>query len=255
MQLVISQRVFDRFSSLFKPFLNKVVILLHPTGDDWANCIMAAAYVDAAAMTAVSSVTTLESRERRRPPSSLNGFPVSSKETTRAWTFLLKAFFSTGLCSWCSMQSVLLTAMLCSNLLSKQAICGPAVIHTLKAPGKSYCTSISFHHCIVLLMCLVKGYGWERTTRFLHNKSTIAKGLIHWWVPPSELSHVTDNKLVKGEKHGNSLECSAPTPAYISNMQTVFWTSLQMSHCCPPCSQMLCDAVCRVQQQWNFMPR
>ena len=25
------------FSSVFEPFLNKVVVLLHPTGDDWAN--------------------------------------------------------------------------------------------------------------------------------------------------------------------------------------------------------------------------
>ena len=34
MQLVRSQRLFGWFCSLFEPFLNKVVILLYPTGDD-----------------------------------------------------------------------------------------------------------------------------------------------------------------------------------------------------------------------------
>ena len=38
MQLFLLQRLFAWFCSLFEPFLNKVVILLHPTGDDWANC-------------------------------------------------------------------------------------------------------------------------------------------------------------------------------------------------------------------------
>ena len=33
MQLVLLQRLFDRFCSLFEPFLNKVM-LLYPTGDD-----------------------------------------------------------------------------------------------------------------------------------------------------------------------------------------------------------------------------
>ena len=64
--------------------------------------------------------------------------------------------------------------------------------------GKSYCTSTSFYHRIALLMCLVMAYGWERTTHFLKNKSTIAKGFIHWWVPP--IWHMsrryTDNHLV-----------------------------------------------------------
>ena len=38
MQLVLSQRLFDWLCSLLEPFLNTVVVLLYPTGDDWANC-------------------------------------------------------------------------------------------------------------------------------------------------------------------------------------------------------------------------
>ena len=38
MQLVLSQRLFDWFCSIFEPFLNKFVILLYPTGDEWAKC-------------------------------------------------------------------------------------------------------------------------------------------------------------------------------------------------------------------------
>ena len=42
--------------------------------------------------------------------------------------------------------------------------------------GKSYCASTSFCHCVALLMCLVMRYGWERTTRFLHNSEVSCQG-------------------------------------------------------------------------------
>ena len=69
MQLVLSQRLFDWFS-LFEPFRNKVVILLYLT--------------ELTAEMAAASTMTLESRAKRHPPSSSNGFPASSKETRRA---------------------------------------------------------------------------------------------------------------------------------------------------------------------------
>ena len=140
-QLVFSHRLFDWFCSLLEPFLNKVVISLYPTGDDWANC----------------------SHDSRN----YNDFGVQGKEASSIvfkWISSfpkrnnksLNVYFSWRLFAR-SMQSALSDVMLCSKPLSKRAICGPAVTHCRKSTwiaGKSCCTSISFYHRITLLMCL-----------------------------------------------------------------------------------------------------
>ena len=132
--------------------------------------------------------------------------------------------------------------------------------------GKSYCTSISFYHRITLLMCLV--------ICLCTTKSTIAKGVIHWWVPPSWHICLKGTPITiwrswcrQGQNSNNNMvtalsvslwtgwsmqlgwiewteECSAPSPVHSSSMETlavpdVSWTSFQMSHFCTPFSQML----------------
>ena len=125
MELVLSQRLFEWFCSLFEPFLNKVVILLYPTGDDWANSSHGSrVYSD-------FGVQGTRGTLHRYQMDFL--FPQKTQQELERLS-QLKAFCSAWLCSWWSMQSALLDVMLCSKLLSKRATCGPAVTHRLKAP-------------------------------------------------------------------------------------------------------------------------
>ena len=124
----------------------------------------------------------------------------------------LKAFCGAWLCLWWSMQSALLDIVLCSKLLSKLAICGPAVTHRLKAPGQlASPTAPPFAFTIACATNSTHVLGHV----LVHNKSTIAIGLIHWWVPPSwhMSQRYTDNHLAQlmssrakqqQQQHGNS---------------------------------------------------
>ena len=218
---------------------------------------------------AVASTVTLESRAKRHPSSSLTGFPASSKET-RTWTFILKAFCGAGLCSWWSMQSALLDVMLCSKLLSKRTICGPEVTHRLKALGLlASPTALPFPFTIALHCSCAWSWAMVEKGRHVFCKTN----------PPLQKALYTDGCLRgdtchegtlitiwcswcgQGQNNNNMVtalsvfewtdwtlqfgwtewieECSAPTLAHSSNMQTlaapdVFSTSLQMPHFCLP---------------------
>ena len=73
MQLVLSQRLFDWVCSLFGPFLNKVVTLLYPTGDDWANCSHGSRVYNDFGVQGEEALSS-------------NGFPASSEETPSGLT-------------------------------------------------------------------------------------------------------------------------------------------------------------------------
>ena len=184
------------------------------------------------------------------------------------------------------MQSALLDVMLCSKLLSKRAICGPAVTHCLKASGflasptaSPFPFTIALHcSCAWSCACAQQINHCKRLDTLMvisvqARVDTCHKGtLITMWgrwcrqgqnnnnmVTALSVSVWTRWSMQFGWIEWTE-ECSAPTPAHSSNMETlaapdVSWTSLQMSHFCPPFSQMLCAARCRVQQQWSFMPR
>ena len=113
-----------------------------------------------------SSTISLVSKAKRHSPSSSNGFPASSNAETRASTSLVKAFCTDGICSWWSFSLSCESKSSCSKLLTKHAISGPAVTHLIKSAGllvKSQSTSITFHCCIALFMCMIKSCCRERT--------------------------------------------------------------------------------------------
>ena len=154
--LFFSQRAVDWFCSLFEPFLNKVVVLLH----------ISMVITELTAVMAAASTMTLESRVKRHPPSSSNGSPAFSDKqiTKRAWTFLLKAFCGVMIFSWWSMQCELWMSYAMLKAFEQTSNLWPSSYPSSQCTwiaGKSYCTSISFYHRIALLMCFVVGYGWE----------------------------------------------------------------------------------------------
>ena len=111
-----------------------------------------------AVMAAVPTIT-LESRAKRYRPSSLNGFPASSKETTRAWRFISAEGFL-----WCMALFLVIYAVCtfgCHATLkafeqtSNLWPCSHPLSQSTWIAGMSYCTSISFYHRITLLVCLV----------------------------------------------------------------------------------------------------
>ena len=238
------------------------------------------------AVMAAASTMTLESRAKRHPPSSSNGFPASSKETTRAWTFISAEGFLRcmallmvihAVCTF-GCHAMLKAFEQTSNLWPSSH---PPTQST-RIAGKSYCTSISFYHRIALLMCLVmclcttnpplqKAWYTDGCLRVdIYHKGTLITIWRSWCHQgPNNNNNNMVTALSVSVWTGWSMqfgwiewteECSAPTPAHSSSMETlaapdVCWTSLQMSHFCSPFSQMLCATRCRVQQQWSFMPR
>ena len=149
---------------------------------------------------AVASTVTLESRAKRHPSSSLTGFPASSKTKNKTKKQELERlsqlkFFSPvhgfahgDPCSlhfwmscyaqsfWANEQSVAQQSPTVS--IKKHPDCWQVLLH-LHFLLPSYCTARVLGHVLV------------------HKKSTIAKGLIHWWVPPSwhMSQRYTDNHL------------------------------------------------------------
>ena len=89
-QLLLSQRLFDWFCSLFEPFLNKVVILLYPLVMTELTAVMAAA-----------STMTLESRRRGILHRLQMDFHLLQKKQQKLESLSqLKAFCGAWFCSW-----------------------------------------------------------------------------------------------------------------------------------------------------------
>ena len=147
MQLVLSQRLFDWFRSLLELFLNKVVILLYPTGDDWANCSHGSrVYNDFGVQgKEASSIVFKWISSFLKRNKSLNVY--------LSWRLFAVRSFAHG--DPCSLHygchATLKAFEQTSNLWPRSH---PSSQSTWIA-GKSYCTSISFYHHVTLLMCLV----------------------------------------------------------------------------------------------------
>ena len=177
-QLVLSHRFFDWLCSLFEPFLNKVVILLYPTGDDWANCSHGSRIYndfgvqgeEASSVVFKWIYSFLKSTNKSLKVYLswrlfvVHGFVHGDPHSLHIWMSCYAQSF------WANKQSVAQQ----SPTISKHLDCWQVLLH---------------HHFLSPLHCTAHV--------LVHNKSTIAKGLIHWWVPLS--SHMsqryTDNHL------------------------------------------------------------
>ena len=171
MQLVLSQRLFVWFCSLLEPFLDKVVISLHPNGVDNDFGVQGEE--------ASSIVFKWSSSFLKRNSKSLNVY-------LRWRLFAVHSFAYGDPCSlhfWMSSYAQ-------SFWANEQSVAqhSPTV-----SKHPDYWQVLLYLHFLLPSHCTAHALGCV----LVHNKSTIAKGLIHWWVPPSwhMSQRYTDNHL------------------------------------------------------------
>ena len=204
-------------------------------------CCIPLVMTELTAIMAAMCTMTLESRVKRHPPSSSNGCPASSE----VWPFILVVFCSAG---WQVLLHLhfLLPSHCTAHVLGH--VLWLRKDDTFSAQQISHCLQVDTCHEGTLRTIWCSWCGQSQNNNNNNNMVTTLSVFV-WtdWCLQFKWIEWTE-------------ECSAPTPAHSSNMETlgaahVSWNSLQISHFCPPFSQMVCDARCRVQQQWSFMPR
>ena len=151
--------------SFRRGFLIGFVLFSSLSSTKLLHCSIPLVMTEQTAAMATASTMTLESRAKRHPPSSSNGFPASSEETTSASTMTLeskaKRHPPSSSLKWISsflkrartlgsaegflrfMALLMVIHAVCTfvchamlkPVLSKRTICGPAVTHRLKAAG------------------------------------------------------------------------------------------------------------------------
>ena len=153
-------RCYTNTCSLFflKGLLIGLVIFSSLSTTKLLCCCIPVVMTELTEVMAAAFTMTLESRVKRHSPSSSNGFPSFLKRKT-------------------SLNVSLEGLLQCRALL--MAVCGPAVTHRLNAPVVLASPTALPSPLTIALHC---SCAWSRAMvekgHFLHNKSTIAKGLI-----------------------------------------------------------------------------
>ena len=226
MQLVLSQRLFDWFCSLFEPFLNKVVIFVlfsSLSSTKLLYCCIPLVMTELTVVMAAASTMTLESREKRHPPSSSNGFTASSE----VWPFILVAFCGAG---W--------QVLLPLHFLLPSHCTAHVLGHGLWLRKDDTFSAQQNSHCLRVDTC-------HEGTLINIWRSWCGQGQNNNMVTALSVFVCTDWSLQFGWVEWISV-CSAPTPAHSSSMETLAASDvssniLQMSHFCLPflkCSVM-----------------